>query len=72
MAEGPSETLLTAIRNLHASDSAEERDIDDYLFERKPRKRVRLSDDELKKQLEEDFLKPSYTFNTAWLNKLQS
>ena len=46
--------------------------IDEYLFDHRPRKRAKISDEDLKKQLEEEFLKPSYTFSTEWLNKLQS
>ena len=37
----------------------------------RPRKRTRLSKESLKADLERDFLTPSTTFSTAWLNKLQ-
>ena len=53
-------------------NSDNRQDIDDYLFEHRPKKRAKISNEELKKQLEEEFLKPSYNFSTEWLNKLQS
>ena len=64
--------LISAITRLQVSETVENQDIDDYLFEHRPRKRVRLSEADLKHQLEEDFLKPSYKFSTEWLNKLQT
>ena len=64
--------VLAAIRDLQISETQNERNIDEYLFEHRPRKRTRLSDEELKSQLEEEFLKPSYTFSIEWLNKLQT
>ena len=46
-------------------------DIDSILLERRPRKRVKKSNDEILKNLESEYLTPSNTFSTAWLNKLQ-
>ncbi|KAK7946295.1 ATP-dependent RNA helicase DHX35 [Apiospora aurea] len=45
--------------------------IDDLLYQRRPRKRVKPDPDAVKAQLERDFLAPSRTFNTDWLNRLQ-
>ena len=45
--------------------------IDDIESQRPPSKRARLSPEEIKAKLEQDFLNPSSTFNTLWLNKLQ-
>ena len=64
--------LISAINKLQVSETVEDQDIDDYLFEHRARKRIRISDTDLKHQLEEDFLKPSYTFSTEWLSKLQT
>jgi antiviral helicase SKI2 len=38
---------------------------------REPRKQSRQSADDLLKDLEDDFLKPSATFSPKWLNQLQ-
>ncbi|KAL1583117.1 hypothetical protein WHR41_08263 [Cladosporium halotolerans] len=45
--------------------------VDDILDQAKPRKRIRKSPDEVKSQLEQDFLTPSTTFSPAWLDRLQ-
>ena len=45
--------------------------VDDILEQAKPRKRVKKSPDEVKAQLEKDFLTPSTTFSPAWLDRLQ-
>lgn len=41
------------------------------LERRKPRKQNSQSADDLLKDLEDDFLKPSATFSPKWLNQLQ-
>lgn len=45
--------------------------VDDILDQAKPRKRVKKSPEEVKAQLEKDFLTPSTTFSPAWLDRLQ-
>ncbi|KAI9700715.1 MAG: hypothetical protein M1836_002084 [Candelina mexicana] len=45
--------------------------IDDILHEQRPHKRSRLSNDDLRQELEREFLTPTTTFSPAWLNKLQ-
>ncbi len=45
--------------------------IDPILEERRPRKRARKSENDLKKELEQEFLTPSTVFGSDWLNKLQ-
>jgi len=46
--------------------------IDDLLEEPRPRKRAPQSDEELRKDVEREFLTPSNVFSTEWLNRLQS
>ena len=67
-----SEALSAALEDLRAHSDKENQDIDAYLFDHRARKRARLSDADLKTQLEEEFLKPSYKFGPEWLNRLQS
>jgi antiviral helicase SKI2 len=62
-------SLVEAIEKLHVS--AKE-DIDELLFTRRPRKHSRISDEDIKTQLEQEFLRPSNTFDGQWLNKLQT
>ena len=45
--------------------------IDGILEQQIPRKRQKRSKDELKKDLERDFLTPPTRFSIDWLNKLQ-
>ena len=45
--------------------------IDSILDQQRPRKRSRRTKEELKQELEKDFLCPSTSFNTKWLNELQ-
>ncbi|KKY17275.1 putative rna helicase involved in mrna catabolism [Diplodia seriata] len=57
-----------------AADSAAVKNpdwIDSILEEQRPRKRTRRTKDELKQELEKEFLTPSPAFNTQWLNELQ-
>ena len=66
-----SEALQRAIQQVSSLDIESDGWIDSILDERRPRKRVEPTDDELRAQLEEEFLAPSHTFSTEWLNKLQ-
>ena len=52
-------------------DELEYVSIDDLLDQRRPRKRSKQSEGELKNDLEARFLNPSTSFSTAWLNRLQ-
>ncbi|KAF2016267.1 antiviral helicase [Aaosphaeria arxii CBS 175.79] len=45
--------------------------IDDLLNEQRPLKRQKKTKDAIKKELEDEFLTPSSSFNTRWLNRLQ-
>ncbi|KAI9871999.1 MAG: hypothetical protein M1830_002179 [Pleopsidium flavum] len=67
--------LSATLRGLHVRDVADaEHDggfIDPILEERRPRKRARKSGNDVKKELEQDFLTPSPVFGPDWLNKLQ-
>jgi antiviral helicase SKI2 len=65
--------LKAALQKLHLAATSFDSDatIDDILDSPRPRKRVKKSKDELKRELEKEFLTPSPTFNTQWLNRLQ-
>jgi antiviral helicase SKI2 len=45
--------------------------IDNVLDERQARKRPKRSKDQLKRELQDEFLSPSTSFSTYWLNQLQ-
>ncbi|KAE8832278.1 hypothetical protein PTNB85_06670 [Pyrenophora teres f. teres] len=45
--------------------------IDSLAAEQRPPKRQRKTKDVIKKELEQDFLTPSHSFNAHWLNQLQ-
>lgn len=45
--------------------------IDDILFEQRPRKRVKQNVLELRTHLEDKFLTPTTEFSPIWLNRLQ-
>jgi antiviral helicase SKI2 len=66
-------SLLEAIEGLQISESSstETEPIDAYLEEYRPRKQAASTLEELQKELEEEFLRPSTTFSSSWLNKLQ-
>lgn len=66
-----SEVLQHAIQQVSSLDIESDSWIDSILNERRPRKRVKPTDDERRAQLEEEFLAPSHTFSIEWLNKLQ-
>lgn len=64
--------VISILRRLQLSDVLSgEQSIDPVLDERRPRKRARKTDDDLMKELEEEFLTPSTVFGPDWLNKLQ-
>ncbi|KAI1164828.1 DSHCT domain-containing protein [Nemania serpens] len=67
--DGPG--LVEAMRTLHLVDAANDFNIDDILFQQRPRKRVKQDPVELKAELEKKYLTPSNTFSTEWLNRLQ-
>ena len=64
MADG----LAEAISQLHLSNSV---DIDDLLFKQPQRKKARTNPAETVKKLEDEFLTPSSSFSSEWLNRLQ-
>jgi antiviral helicase SKI2 len=45
--------------------------LDSILDEQRPRKRTKISKEALKQALEDEFLTPSTSFSTQWLNELQ-
>lgn len=68
MAEG----ISAALDALRLDSGGDDHEIDDVLDQATPRKRVRRSPEDVKAQLEKDFLTPSTTFSPAWLDRLQS
>ncbi|KAL0937848.1 ATP-dependent RNA helicase [Colletotrichum truncatum] len=62
--------LATAIQGL-SIDNCDDFNIDDTLFEQRPRKRIKQDATALKTYLEAEFLTPSAQFPTDWLNRLQ-
>ncbi|KAJ9668094.1 Antiviral helicase ski2 [Coniosporium apollinis] len=67
--------LAATLESVHlAADSSETGNpgwIDRILEEQRPRKRTRRTKDEIKRDLEQEFLTPSASFTTHWLNELQ-
>ena len=61
--------LVRAIANVQLDGA--EGDIDALLDQQRPRKRVKRTKDELKAELEKEFLTPSTSFSAKWLNRLQ-
>lgn len=61
--------LVEAVRDLRLGEN--DVNIDDILFEQRPRKKIRQNPDEIKDNLEKSFLAPSTAFSSEWLNKLQ-
>ena len=70
-----SKELLNAIQQVHVFSLDKTQDnndcIDAFLDEPGQRKQPRKSLDTVKEDLESQFLKPSTSFSTEWLNKLQ-
>lgn len=57
---------------LDVQDSSRQDDwIDTILAESRPRKRARKTQEELKQELRRDYLVPTTTFDSSWLNQLQ-
>jgi len=64
--------LAEAMQRLHLADTSnDDFDIDEILFQQRPRKRVKQDPAELKAELEKKYLTPSNKFSTEWLNRLQ-
>jgi antiviral helicase SKI2 len=68
--------LVEALERLHIEDEAapaflQAGNIDDVLFQPKPRKRQRADPDELKAKLEKRYLTPPTALEGEWLNRLQ-
>jgi len=70
-----SEGLVSALEKVHISASTQDPEADDWidhiLEEQRPRKRVKQSSEDLKRELEQKYLTPSSSFSPEWLNKLQ-
>ncbi|KAF2084998.1 antiviral helicase [Saccharata proteae CBS 121410] len=62
------ERVQIAAESARADDAAW---LDSILDEQRPRKRTRRTKSEIKTSLEQEFLTPSTSFDTRWLNKLQ-
>ncbi|KAK0105261.1 hypothetical protein ONS95_004351 [Cadophora gregata] len=69
------DNLVSALEKVHLSNTVADDTADDWidsiLEEQRPRKRIKQSPDDLKRELEEKYLTPSTSFSAAWLNKLQ-
>ncbi|KAG9555793.1 antiviral helicase, partial [Aureobasidium melanogenum] len=64
------EDLAPALQKLRLAD-APSGGIDAILDQQRPRKRTRRSPDHIRSSLEKDFLAPSTSFSTPWLDRLQ-
>ncbi|KAI9820336.1 MAG: hypothetical protein M1827_005958 [Pycnora praestabilis] len=69
------ERLIKALQNVYLSvDNAGDGNedwIDSIIDEQRPRKRIKQNQNELKAEIEKEFLTPSTAFSPEWLNKLQ-
>ncbi|KAI0162119.1 DSHCT domain-containing protein [Xylariaceae sp. FL1272] len=63
--------LVEAMQKLHVTAPSDDFNIDDLLFQQRPRKRVKQDPADLKAALEKKYLTPSPKFSTEWLNRLQ-
>jgi antiviral helicase SKI2 len=67
--------LLAAVQKVHISSQGEELGSDeciDAILDRpRKQKRPKRAPDDVKKELEEKFLRPSTSFSTKWLNEFQ-
>ena len=65
--------LLRAVERLRVNEHDFDQDecIDGILSQQRPKKRTKRDTHALKKQLENDFLKPQTSFDAQWLNRLQ-
>lgn len=67
-----SHDLTERLADLSIAADRLESNIEDLLGDQaKPRKRIRKSPEEIKAQLEKEFLTPSTSFSPAWLDRLQ-
>ena len=71
MAESPHDALEKIHLGGKSAAFGEDDVIDHILNEQRPTKRAKKSRDELKRELEDEFLAPSSSFSEEWLNKLQ-
>ncbi|EMF11403.1 uncharacterized protein SEPMUDRAFT_150343, partial [Sphaerulina musiva SO2202] len=65
------DSLTAALNGLALSSEGLSENIDDLLDQAKPRKRIRKSPQEVKADLESQFLTPSTSFSPEWLDRLQ-
>lgn len=65
------DSLTAALDGLALSSEGLSENIDDLLDQAKPRKRIRKSPQEVKADLESQFLTPSTSFSPEWLDRLQ-
>ena len=63
--------FLSAVGRLQVGLADQEEDVDVLLDKIQPMKRKRVAPQVTKRSLEEQYLKPSTSFGTAWLNKFQ-
>ena len=63
--------LSEAMQRLHLDEEENDGTIDDILFRQIPRKRRRQDPEELRADLEKQYLSPSTKFSAEWLNRLQ-
>jgi len=67
--------LVAAVQKVHISSQDDglgsDEYIDAFLDRPRQRKRPRRAPDDVKKELEEKFLRPSTSFSTEWLNNFQ-
>ncbi|KAI0903882.1 DSHCT domain-containing protein [Ustulina deusta] len=71
MASTDSPGLAEVMQHLRLVDATDNFDIDDILFQQRPRKRAKQDPVALKSDLEHRYLTPSSKFSTEWLNRLQ-
>jgi antiviral helicase SKI2 len=69
------DSLVSALERVRlesiSGDAGADDWIDHILEERRPRKRAKQDQEELKRELEQKYLTPSTSFSTEWLNNLQ-
>jgi len=66
-----SDDLIKRLEELTLKATALDADVDDILDQEVPRKRICKSPDEIKADLQKQFLTPSTAFSPEWLDKLQ-
>lgn len=67
--------LLQAIEKLHISsrsrNAKDDEPLDTFLTTPRRRRCIKQAPEAIKKELQDEFLMPSTTFSTEWLNKFQ-